>query len=56
MKTGRPKQLIQLTDDARADLEIFSRSRSLPQGLVQRARIILMAAQGESNSGIAEKL
>jgi len=56
MKTGRPKQLIQLTDDARADLEIFSRSRSLPQGLVQRARIILMAAQGENNSRIAEKL
>jgi putative transposase len=56
MKTGRPKQQIQLTDDSRLDLETIAGSRSLPQGLVQRARIILMAAQGESNTRIAEKL
>jgi putative transposase len=56
MKTGRPKQTLKLTDDARADLEAFARSRSLPHGLVQRAKIILLASQGESNTLIAEKL
>lgn len=56
MKTGRPKKVIHLSDDARADLEAFVRSRSLPHGLVQRARIILLAAQGQSNACIAERL
>src|SRR5712672_2847810 len=56
MKTGRPKQQVQLTNDARQDLENFANSRSLPHGLVQRAKIVLMAARGESNAHIAEKL
>src|SRR5258706_3170744 len=56
MKTGRPKQQVQLTNDARQDLETFANSRSLPHGLVQRAKIVLMAARGESNAHIAEKL
>src|SRR6267154_2834688 len=56
MKTGRPKQQVQLTNDARQDLENVANSRSLPHGLVQRAKIVLMAARGESNAHIAEKL
>jgi len=56
MKTGRPKQQLLLTDDARQDLETFANSRSLPHGLVQRAKIVLMAARGESNVHIAQKL
>ena len=56
MKTGRPKQKLKLTNDARQDLEVFVNSRSLPHGLVQRAKIVLMAAEGKSNAHIAEKL
>lgn len=56
MKTGRPKQLLVLSDEARQDLEGLSSSRSMPHGLVQRAKIILLAAQGNSNAHIADKL
>lgn len=56
MKTGRPKQQLKLTNDARQDLEAFANSRSLPHGLVQRAKIVLMAAEGQSNAHIAAKL
>ncbi len=56
MKTGRPKQQLKLTNDARQDLEAFANSRSLPHGLVQRAKIVLLAAQGVSNAFIAVKL
>jgi transposase len=56
MKTGRPKKDLTLSTEARQDLEGFANSRSLPHGMVQRAKIILMAAQGESNSNISVKL
>src|SRR3990172_6496904 len=56
MKTGRPKQILTLTDEARRDLDVLAASRSMPHGLVQRARIILLAADGETNTAIAEKL
>jgi len=56
MKTGRPKKHLTLTDEARDDLESLARSRSMPHALVQRARIILFAAAGETNSAIAKKM
>lgn len=56
MKTGRPKQGLHLTAEARQDLEAFANSRSMPHGLVQRAKIVLLAAQGHNNALIAEKL
>jgi putative transposase len=56
MKTGRPKPPLKLSDEARADLEAFANSRSLPHGLVQRAKIILLASNGQNNAQIAEKL
>jgi putative transposase len=56
MKTGRPKKPLILTDEARRDLEVFANSRSMPHGLVRRARIILLAADGHSNKAIAAKL
>lgn len=56
MKTGRPKKHLTLTDEARGDLESLARSRSMPHALVQRARIILFAAAGETNSAIAKKM
>lgn len=56
MKTGRPKQPLTLTLEARHDLESVASSRSLPHGLVQRAQIILLAADGETNKAIAKKM
>lgn len=56
MKTGRPKKHLTLTDEARDDLESLARSRSMPHALVQRARIVLFAAAGETNSAIAKKM
>ena len=56
MKTGRPKKVLTLTDEARKDLVVLAASRSMPHGLVRRARIILLAAEGETNEAIAAKL
>lgn len=47
---------VTLTDDERGVLEGWSRRRSSAQGLAVRARIVLGAADGESNSGLAERL
>jgi transposase len=57
MRSGRPKTFqITLTHAQREELEVFSRSRSLPHGLVRRANIILLAGQGLSNTAIAAQL
>jgi transposase len=47
---------ITLTDDDRATLERWSRSRSTEARLVERSRIILLAAQGRENKDIAVEL
>ena len=56
MRTGRPKAELVLSDDERAQLLSFARSRSLPAGLSNRARMILSSADGELNNAIAERL
>lgn len=56
MITGRPKPAITLTDEERLQLESISRSRALPHALVTRALIVLMAAQGTTNTAIANEL
>src|SRR6266705_4421989 len=45
-----------LSQEARDDLERFSRSRTLSARLVERARIILRAAVGQENQQIADEL
>ena len=45
-----------LTDEQRATLETWSRSRAIPQRQVQRAKIILLAAAGTPNHDIATQL
>lgn len=52
MPRGRPIVPIVLSADTRRELEAMSRSRSLPHGLVRRAQIILMAAEGVTNTVI----
>jgi putative transposase len=56
MTRGRPKAELVLSDDERAQLESFARSRSLPSALSLRARIVLSSANGEANNSIAERL
>ena len=57
MRTGRPKSFtISIDEQQRTQLESFARSRSLPHALARRAKIILLAADGLSNSAIGEKL
>lgn len=56
MKTGRPKQPLILREEDRSQLKATASSRSMPHSLVVRARLVLMAADGVSNTVIAQKL
>ncbi len=56
MRTGRPKAPIILSQEENEQLISISKSRSLPHALVNRARIVLMAAEGVPNHAIAEKV
>src|ERR1700692_3375629 len=47
---------ILLGPDEQATLDVWSRGRSIPLRLVQRARIIRLAAQGKLNQQIAQEL
>src|SRR5436305_1491427 len=53
MAMGRPKATLELSSGQRQQLESIAGSRSLPAGLVNRARIVLMSAAGETNQQIA---
>ena len=56
MVTGRPKAPLVLADEERLQLSAVAKSRSLPHGLVMRARLVLLAAEGMANKAIADKL
>ncbi len=56
MITGRPKVPIVLSEQEQMQLKSIISSRSLPSGLVTRARIVLMAADGLTNNQISEKI
>lgn len=56
MGMGRPKAALILTREQREQLEGMVKSRSLPAGLVSRARIVLMSAAGKTNQEIARQL
>ena len=56
MARGRPTQPIDLSHETKEQLLSITRSHSLPHGLVRRAKLILMAAEGFTNKIIAEKL
>ena len=49
MATGRPKEALVLNPQQREQLAGLASSRSLPAGLVTRARIVLMSAAGINN-------
>src|SRR5262249_23570016 len=56
MAMGRPKEELVLRPEQREQLESLASSRSLPAGLVSRARIILLSASGKTNRQIAHQL
>jgi len=56
MARGRPVQPINLSEDVKNQLHSMARSRSLPHGIVRRAKIIIMAADGLNNKTIAQKI
>jgi putative transposase len=56
MPGGRPLAPLTISPDEREELVSITRSRSMPQALATRARIVLLAADGRSNTDIAEKL
>jgi len=55
MALGRPVPPVILTAKMKEQLTSLAGSRSFPHGLVRRAKIILMAADGMSNQAIAQK-
>jgi LuxR family maltose regulon positive regulatory protein len=52
---NRPAAALLLRAGDRAELERWSRSSSVPAGLAQRARLVLMAADGLPNHEIADR-
>ena len=56
MITGRPKKLIVLSEEEHEQLSAIANSRSLPHGLVRRARIVLLDAEGISSNAIADRV
>ena len=53
---GRPKETLVLSRAQREQLESMASSRSLPAGLVSRAKIILLSASGKTNLEIARQM
>jgi transposase len=56
MAIGRPKAELVLSTEEHAQLSALAASRSLPHAIVARAKLVLWAAQDESNGAIAERL
>lgn len=56
MALGRPIPPIELSEEVEQHLQSIANSRSLPHGLVRRAQIILMAANGINNQTIAKEV
>jgi len=54
MGMGRPLRPLEVSADTRAELRSLARSRSLPAGLVSRAEIVLLCADGVDNKTVAE--
>ncbi len=55
MRAGRANSEIKLSSEDRAQLQGIARSRSLPHGLVRRAQIVLLSADGVGASEIARR-
>ncbi|MGH8759735.1 MAG: helix-turn-helix domain-containing protein [Burkholderiales bacterium] len=56
MRTGRPRQSLDLSMEERTQLESIIASRSLPHGLVRRAQMVLWTETGMPNREVARRL
>tara|TARA_B100000949_G_scaffold230017_1_gene239777 strand:- start:118 stop:1212 length:1095 start_codon:yes stop_codon:yes gene_type:complete len=56
MLRGRPLKPLEVSQGAREELESLVGSRSLPAGLVSRAEIVLLCADGLDNKVVAERV
>jgi putative transposase len=57
MKNGRPKKFeTVLTANERESLQHIAQSRSMPHGVVRRTQMILLSADGQTNTAIAARL
>jgi len=54
-RSGRPAKELNVSSEHRAQLESIARSQSLPALLVRRAQMVLLMADGETNSEIARR-
>ena len=55
-RTGRPKQVLELTDTEREQLVRWERRRKSSQALALRSRIVLACAEGAPNKEVAERV
>jgi transposase len=53
---GRPRQPLIVTDEQREVLERWSRRPKTPHSIAQRARIVLLSADGMANTVVAERV
>jgi transposase len=56
MRMGRPKPVLIPTPEEQETLERWTRRPKSAQALAQRARIVLVCAQGKSNTAVAAEL
>jgi len=56
MSIGRPKTALVLSEDERIQVSSLTKSRTLPHAIVARAKVVLWAAEGASNTEIANRL
>ena len=56
MRPGRPTPVLLLTKGERDKLQAWTRQPKCPQGLALRARVILLCANGHSNTETAAEL
>jgi len=56
MPIGRPLAPLTVSQAERDELVSITRSRSMPQAIATRARIVLLAVDGHTNTAIAERL
>lgn len=55
-RSGPRMPEVELTDGERGDLERWARGRTVARALVERARIVLLCAKGQSNGEVAAEL
>jgi putative transposase len=55
-RLGRPKKPLVLSAEEKAQLRGIAKSRALPNGIVRRARMVLLSAGGVTNTEIAGRM